>query len=212
MSSNLISESSNTLSSSNLISDIQNFKNNFYGLSYSFKTIPNILRNNTNDVLFDVGYFIGKRSNMSTNIQQNKFSLFFNYQINLNAKHSIDIRSQNELLDAPDHLSNELYRIGGINSIRGFNEQSILTSKYSVLNLEYRYNTSQNSKFYTITDFAILNSSFEDSTSKLYSLGLGYFFNTEHTNVNISYALGKMNSASFNLNNSKVYIKITYPF
>jgi hypothetical protein len=69
-----------------------------------------------------------------------------------------------------------------------------------------------NSYLYTITDIAILNNINTEETTQLYGLGLGYFLNTKNTILNLSYAIGKNYKSSFDLNNSKVHIKITYPF
>lgn len=50
-------------------------------------------------------------------------------------------------LIAPKIFYNELYRIGGNNLLRGFDENSILASSYTVVMLEYRYLLSKNSNF-----------------------------------------------------------------
>ena len=134
------------------------------------------------------------------------------YHFELNQKNSFYIKNTNELLAGKDLLQNELYRIGGINTIRGFNEQSIFTSKYSVNSVEYHYNLTQTTHLYTITDIAFLLDDFTNTTTKLYGIGLGYFSKTKNRILNLSYVTRKTNQHTFNLKNSKIHIKITYIF
>ena len=49
----------------------------------------------------------------------------FHYIFNLNYKNSIYLKNSTQLLNSENYLTNELFRFGGINSIRGFNENSI---------------------------------------------------------------------------------------
>jgi len=116
------------------------------------------------------------------------------------------------ILNTKNPLENELFRIGGINSIRGFSEQSIITQKYNVSNLECHYTLNNKSYIYSITDFAILNNTNTKNTSQLYGLGLGYYLNTKNTIIDYSYAVGSNYNTPFNINNSKIHIKVMYPF
>ena len=43
----------------------------------------------------------------------------------INEKNIINIKNQNYYLKSKNYLTNELYRFGGINSIRGFAENSL---------------------------------------------------------------------------------------
>ena len=48
-------------------------------------------------------------------------------------------------LGGPEVFKNELYRIGGLKTLRGFDEESIFASTYSINKVEYRYILEQNS-------------------------------------------------------------------
>jgi hemolysin activation/secretion protein len=101
-------------------------------------------------------------------------------------------------------LNNELFRIGGANSIRGFNEQSFFTSNYTYFNLEYRYATSSRSYFYSITDIGrlLISSNFNN----VIGLGGGYSFFTNNSQINFGIALGNNLSNKFQFRNPKVII------
>jgi hemolysin activation/secretion protein len=50
-------------------------------------------------------------------------------------------------LQSSNIFFNELFRIGGLKTLRGFDEQSIFASQYGILNVEWRYLVQQNSNF-----------------------------------------------------------------
>ena len=116
------------------------------------------------------------------------------------------------MLNSENYYNNELFRIGGINTIRGFNEESIFASSYSIFNLEYRFKPSSSSYFFTITDFAYVNDKIIDKTSQIYSLGIGYSFVTKIGLLNVSYAVGKFSDQPISLGDSKLHIKLVSIF
>ena len=109
-------------------------------------------------------------------------------------------------------LTNELFRIGGANSIRGFNEQSIFTNQFSHLNIEYRYLTSIDSYLHTITDFGVFNNLAQNTTDTLLGLGFGYLFSVENNQINLGYALGVKPGDNFDFDQSKLIIRFTSKF
>ena len=188
----------------------QPFQKQFLGLMYSF----NIDNNNTvtNPLGFEIHYYAGKRNSKNININQSILQLnaFYSYIISL--KSSIQLKNSNKLLFSSNELENEFYRIGGINSIRGFNEESILTSQYSTTNLEYHFNLTNFSYLYSITDISLIKDKNANTFSSLYGIGIGYYTKTDKSIINLSYAIGKNNKSPFILNNSRFHIKISYPF
>jgi len=95
------------------------------------------------------------------------------------------------LLNSDQYFTNELFRIGGVNSIRGFNEQSIFTKNYSYFNFEYRFLASTTSYFYTITDLGFIKTTENES---ILGLGLGYLFINNQSKINKSYQINCMSS------------------
>src|SRR6185295_7721930 len=51
-------------------------------------------------------------------------------------------------LQGETNFQNELFRIGGLKSLRGFDEESIYASSFSIFKLECRYLLEQNSYMY----------------------------------------------------------------
>ncbi len=208
----LSNQNSNLTLPFNTSDDIKEFKKSFIGLSYTYK-LPNRLQQFTaNKFLINLGYSFGKKTLNNSKENQKIFQLRIEYIFNIDSKNLILVRNNSKFLNATNLLENELYRIGGTNSIRGFDEQSILTSKYIISNIEYHYKLNQDSHIYTISDIAFAKDDISNSDLKLYSFGLGYYFTTNNSILNLSYAVGKSNAIPFNFNNSRLHIKITYPF
>jgi hemolysin activation/secretion protein len=132
--------------------------------------------------------------------------------LHFNFRNALFLKTNTKVLNTNNPYENELYRIGGINSIRGFNEKSIITQKFNITNIEYHYYVNSASYLYTISDIAIFDNINTNTTQQLYGIGLGYYLNTKHTILDISYAVGKNYDLPFDLNNSKLHIKVIYPF
>ncbi len=187
--------------------NVTSYKNLFFGLAYNFRVL-------NNDILFpekfnlEISGLYGSRKVENTSTTQSKYLLMGHYLLPLNLKNYIFFQNQSGFLNSENYYNNELFRIGGINTIRGFNEESIFASAYSILNLEYRYKANNSSYFYTISDFAYVNDEIIDQTTRIYSLGFGYSFLTKAGLLNLSYALGKFGDQAFNFGDSKLHLKL----
>ncbi len=109
---------------------------------------------------------------------------------------------------------NEAYRIGGNNSVRGFDEESIYATSYGIANLEYRFLFEQNSFLFLFGNAAW----YELDTEKLYlkdtpyGFGAGVSFQTKAGIFSISYALGKQFDNPLLLRAAKVHFGIVSVF
>lgn len=185
---------------------ISNFDNNFWGIQFSY-SIPK------NDVFLNnlfhlsVNPSLGKRTAINQSSNQLKIDFETSYLFNLNQRNSIYIRNKTGYLGSNSFLENELYRIGGVNSIRGYNEQDIFTSKFTYFNIEYRYLTSSTSYIYSISDIGgYVKKNLKNE--KLLGLGLGYLFHINNSQISLTYTLAKLDY----LSNSKIGIKLVNSF
>lgn len=191
------SESSEKLSEV-INNNIETYRNYFLGIQFQY-------RKPKNDFFFNDQFHLsvnpsfGKRKTNTRSLPQFKVEATASYLWDVNARSSIYLRNNTGYLNADSFIDNELFRIGGANSIRGYSEQSIYTNTYSYFNLEYRYLTSEKSYLYTISDIgqAEVNSENEN----ILGLGLGYLFHTKDTQINIGLVAGK--------NNKKILIRNT---
>ncbi len=205
-------ERSNLTSLSNNLIGIEEFKNTFLGIAYTYKLLSGLTHNYSPKFSLNAAYLTGSRTIESAKNKQYKFQFTANYILELNMKNSIYFKSMNELLHSSSLFQNELFRIGGTNSIRGFDEQSVFTSKYAITNIEYHYAINPTTHVYTITDIGLIEDDITSTITELYGIGIGYYFKTNYSIINLSYAIGKHGKSPFKFNNSKVHVKITYPF
>ena len=183
--------------------NIENFSNYFLGFQFEFVVPKNDFFFN-DKILLKINPSIGERNLNSNSTNQIKIETTASYIWELNSRNSIYIKNTNGFLKSNTYLNNELFRIGGPKSIRGFNEQSIFVNQYNILNLEYRFLTSEKSYLYTITDFA--KTATLENTKNLNSLGLGFLFINKNSLINISSSIGRNESEKFDFKNAKLLV------
>ena len=201
------SENSNYLLNT-LNNEITSYSNYFIGLGYQMKKLSTSKLYDFNKGV-KLNLIVGKRKTSLESINQLKlhFSVFTNLQIN--DKGYLAIKNESGLLTSKNYLLNELFRIGGANSIRGYNEQSIFTNGYSYSNIEFRYLLDRSSYLYSITDFGAYKESTTNKIKKLLGIGVGYQFKINNNFVNLGYVISTNSRTNTKLNNSRLVIKWT---
>jgi len=109
-------------------------------------------------------------------------------------------------------LVNELYRFGGINSIRGFNENSIDASLFSIINTEYRYQFNDGIYVHSIIDLGYFENETISIKQNLYSFGFGLGLNTKAGLFKFNVANGNAQDSDFSFSNTKIHISISSKF
>ncbi len=155
---------------------------------------------------------IGSRDSKDKKEPQIRVSAILHYIFNLNYKNSIFLQSNTNILTSDSYLTNELYRFGGINSIRGFNENSIDASFYSTLNTEYRFQINQGIYMHSIIDVAYFENQIILLKQKLYSFGIGVGLETRAGILKFSIVNGNAENQDFNFSNTKIHISISSRF
>ncbi len=103
----------------------------------------------------------------------------------------------------------ELYRIGGTTSLRGFDDRSIYTPYYIMLNVEYRYLLSKNAFFFLFVNSAMVkeNRSTRKQTFDFpYGFGAGAAIETKIGMFALSYALGAKQDEKITFKSSKIHV------
>jgi len=108
---------------------------------------------------------------------QIRYFLFAEHNFNLSGNHFLNVKAESALLSAKNELStNELFRFGGWNSMRGFNEQSLISDFYAFAGAEYRYLVNDQAFFDLFAQYGQMSNKALGISPKLYSLGLGFNF------------------------------------
>ena len=105
-------------------------------------------------------------------------------------------------------FENEMFLIGGLKTLRGFDEQSIVASAYSILNLEYRYMLDKNSYLNLFWNGAYYENKNSGIVDRPYGFGAGISFETKAGIFTIAYALGKQFDNPIYFKQAKIHFGI----
>ncbi len=203
---------SNNLLNTNQSAFVQDYEAIFYNIKYE------LIKYQYYNKLFPINFIleskvgIGTRKGSSLKEKQSIYSLGTHKIFNLNNTNSFYVKLNTAGINSDNYLNNELLRFGGINSIRGFEEQSLLASFYSVLNTEYRYTLSPSIYIHSIVDAAYFENELTNIREKLFGFGLGIGLLTKAGVLRLNYAAGKSESQKFKLSNSKFHISLNANF
>ncbi|SDI12822.1 POTRA domain-containing protein [Winogradskyella thalassocola] len=191
---------------------LNDYKSSYYTLHYNY-TKPQFY-----DPLFPVNFWFdfssgfGSRTNNIGKQKQNVFTLDTYKIFNLNNMNSIYTRLNGATLTSDNYLDNELFRFGGINSIRGFEENSLVANLYGVLSTEYRYRLSSTIYIHSVLDAAYFENKLTDNKEKLFGFGFGLGLLTNAGLFRLNYSSGKTENRQFKLSDSKVHLSLTATF
>lgn len=111
-------------------------------------------------------------------------------------------------------FSNELYRIGGLKTMRGVDEASIFCSAFAIGTLEYRFLFEENGNFFAFLDMGWWEdqSKEERFADDPVGFGIGASFETKAGIFGLTYALGQQFSNPIDLREGKVHFGFTSLF
>lgn len=141
-------------------------------------------------------------------------SIYLNTEhiFNLNEKNSIFLRNESYYLITENVLENELYNIGGINSIRGFKENSIPTHYYSFINTEYRILLNKRLYTHTVMDYGVTKNNNTKKLDNLIGFGIGFGLQNKSNLLKFIFSNSKINSEKIKFSNSQIHLSIKTSF
>ncbi len=206
-----------------------------YGLDLFYEQLDykiNPRKGYSSQVIFSIGKKTIKRDNRIDAVkfldeEENKYSVYdsadldnlqgniqyrFQYFQPIFKKSALVTTVSGKHIIASQIFFNELYRIGGNNLLRGYDENSILASSYTVGMLEYRYLLSQNSYFNVFVNSAYYENN-NVETERLISgfpLGFGAGINLEVKAgiLTMAYALGTDSRDRIDFSRAKIHFGI----
>lgn len=171
-------EVSNT-NQSNL--EVQNFNTTGIGFGFENTTLKynpftfniSLLLNNQKTADINKYFMVSLRTKSIFTISRS-----FDFSLKLNSK----------ITNRKTQMANELIRSGGINSIRGFRENSILSNSFAFINSDFIFSKNKKNHIFSIQDVGVFNlNSFNIIKS---SIGLGYRQITSKNSLSVSYVIG----------------------
>jgi translocation and assembly module TamA len=131
------------------------------------------------------------------------------------------VRARGEGLFNQQFFLNDLFRLGGLNSLRGFTENQFYTNAYGVGTIELRQFTGPEGYVFIFADQALLQA-YDFTTTQVSShaldsptgLGAGLSFRTAAGLFQFVYSVGRSQfyNTGFSLSNSKIHFGLTSRF
>ena len=197
--------------------NLNDYKNTFFTSTFEMKN------NDTRNTLFPIKnnltltFGTGIRTNIiSSSIKQNfvNFNIMNNFYIN--EKNIIHVKFQNYYLKSKTYLINELFRFGGVNSIRGFTENTLQTNLMFALITEYRLLISNKLYFNSILDYCYYedptNTLNKNKSEKLLGIGIGLGIETTSGLLKFAITNGKRNKQELKFYNTNITISYNIKF
>jgi outer membrane protein assembly factor BamA len=201
--------------SNSIFSKLSKVRSNSYGLSFfrrKLDYIPNPMKGNS----LHVEIAVGSRKTILDSVKNSlmgRINLQYQHYFQLYGRNVLKLAANFESYYAPEIFQNELYRFGGINSFRGFNEEELFASTKFITTLEYRFIVDRNSNAFLFYDQAFYeNTALNYLKDNPFGIGAGFSFGTKLGIFTISYALGKQLSNNLDFRSGKIHFGYTAYF
>lgn len=109
-------------------------------------------------------------------------------------------------MNSENFVTNELFRFGGINSIRGFQEGSIYANEYFITNFDLIFLLNKSTAIFTFFDFSKYNNMNINLDEEIYSAGLGLKTISNGSDITIFFASGNTWGKKLSLGDAKFNI------
>ena len=166
----------------------------------SFSAGTKIIRknNNLNPIVYE-----------DINLKTAQFEIKSNldFYIPIKKRSTVKLGSKTGFIFNENMFTNELFRIGGNVTLRGFDEESIYNSSFAIGTIEYRFLLEQNSNLFMFIDGAWYENRVKESfiTDTPLGTGVGINFSTKPGIFSISYALGSQKGSPFIIKSAKIH-------
>lgn len=174
------------------------------GMSYNTQKL-NYFYNPSRGYFFLTDISSGNRNFNSIKTRHLELNVDFDFYVPVYRKFVYKLSSKNKYLFSKKvFFQNELYKVGGFNSIRGFDEEAFFTSNFSVVTNEIRFLYEKKSNIYIFSDIARIKQT--KNNLLLFGFGIGTNFSTKAGIFSISYALGKIANNPMQISSSKIHL------
>lgn len=149
-------------------------------------------------------------SSLYDGINNDKFITEFNFRgqyfIPVGKRNTVLVQNHTSTKQLNQYFENDLYRIGGFKTIRGFDEQSFLASQYTVNTAEYRFLLNESSFFSIFGDWALLDNQQLDTDNQLLGIGTGLDLSTQAGIFSMNLAVGQDNDNPFDFQRARLHL------
>ena len=172
------------------------------GFQYNRRTTQSFF-NNTETIKIHTG--ISQRQTENT-VTQFSIDIEAVKSINISNNTQIHLKNKTHFLQSSNYLTNELERFGGMNTLRGFKENSLNANTFSSIQSEFRYTPSSKLYINSIFDLAYIKNDITNQENTLYSFGFGTSFLTQSGTLKLNLANGLKPKEGFDFSNTILHL------
>ena len=186
---------------------VRDFSRNGFGMWYEFeKPSENRLFLYDSKISVEVDFLKTHYDDDGSRASLIRYYLFAEKNFHIRGNHYLNLKGESAMLNAKNDLSeNELFLFGGWNSLRGFNENSLIASFYAYGGAEYRYLVNQQAFFDVFAQYGQLSNKTMSSNPKFYSFGVGFNFILPIGLMSFQVSNGSQFGEAFNFKETKIH-------
>lgn len=189
-------------------STIGDYKSNFYGVSTRFLNRKKNIGQIVHQDLIKLRILQGRRKSLNKNLQQLRLEFYGETLQKILKNTYLNLASVVQIIDSDQYLNNELYRLGGLRSMRGFEENSLIASSFYSLQTEIRYFLSSDLYVNSVLDYGYYQNELVNLKENLVSFGFGIGLNTKGGLLRLIFANGRSSQQKFNFQNTQVHLSL----
>lgn len=184
--------------------EIVDYKSTFYGVGFKFIKLGSRQGFNE-DTFVNINTYLGRRESQ-INADQYKLSIEGQHQVTIDYRNKIYMHLNSQFLISDTYYNNELFRFGGVNSIRGFAENSLIANRFAVLRSEYRYLLDDNLFVNSVLDIGNYNDKISRIDENILGYGIGLGLRSKAGIFRLILANAISDSQNSDLSSSKIHI------
>jgi len=183
---------------------IEDFRATFYEVGFNFLKL-NSREKFEEDTFLNMRAGLGQRE-ANNKTDQYKLSITGQHLISLNERNKIYANLNSQILISENYFNNELFRFGGVNSIRGFAENSLIANRFAVLQTEYRYLLDSNLFANTVIDLGNYQNKLDNFNENILGYGIGLGLKSKGGIFRLVIANALKQGQNTNLSDSKIHV------
>lgn len=205
-------ENSRNLLDDNQNNDIQDFQKSRYGIEAVYGKSKRYSKLFLSNQFVNLSFGLGQRQTDDLDESQQYIKLKLRHIFKLHKRQYIYIGQNTGFLNSDRFFSNELFRFGGINSMRGFAENRFFANFYGTIQTEYRYILGSNLYIHSVLDYGFYQNDVDRFNENLYSFGVGFGLETQAGILRLIFANGGSDTQNIEFKNTQIHLKFLSVF
>jgi hypothetical protein len=188
------------------LSNHNEYSKSGFGLMYEYqKFSPIDIFQKEMAIQANASYFTTDYQKLPDKIKQYKFELAAHKLFHITGQHYLLAKTELAKIQYQEFLGlNEMFRLGGWNSLRGTNERSLVADAYWLNTAEYRYLINDQAFFDAFVQQALVQNTKNQYRQNILAYGLGFNFYMPVGLMSFQLSKAEMGNGNFSINDLKI--------